>query len=122
MKLFTVTFLVLMLVGFQGFAQQGKTTTTKTTTTTKAEETKKVEPETTAQDVTASTEGAECKSGMAVRKLTVVTKGTGCEVEYTKDGDTSTIGSAQNDSNYCGMLVSKVRNRLEDSGFTCATK
>ncbi|HEX4924495.1 MAG TPA: hypothetical protein VFV50_10430, partial [Bdellovibrionales bacterium] len=61
----------------------------------------------------------ECKSGGDVRKLAVVPKGSGCEVEYTKAGETKSIGSAQNDKDFCPNLLEKVKARLETSGYTC---
>lgn len=61
----------------------------------------------------------ECKSGSDVRKLAIVNKGGGCDVEYTKAGETKSIGSAQNTKDFCPNLLEKVKARLETSGFTC---
>ena len=62
----------------------------------------------------------ECKSGTDIRKLVTIGKdGGGCEVEYTKFGDTKVIGGAQYDKDVCVSVVAKVRATLETSGFSC---
>ena len=61
----------------------------------------------------------ECKSGTDVRKLIIKDKGSGCEVEYTKFGDTKVIGGAQYERDICTNVVGKVRGTLEGAGFTC---
>jgi hypothetical protein len=81
-----------------------------------------VESEKHVKDVTASTEGAECKLGESVRRVGVVTKDQGCLVEYTKDGETKIIGNAQNDGTFCSKIVTNVRTRLEEAGYTCKTR
>ncbi len=61
----------------------------------------------------------ECKSGTDTRKIVTKAKDAGCEVEYTKFGDTKVLGGAQNDKTVCTNVVDKVRATLEASGFTC---
>ncbi|MEQ1878657.1 MAG: hypothetical protein ABL958_18585 [Bdellovibrionia bacterium] len=61
----------------------------------------------------------ECKSGTDVRKLVIIDKGAGCEVEYTKFGDTKVIGGAQFERDICTNVVGKVRGTLEGAGFSC---
>jgi hypothetical protein len=61
----------------------------------------------------------ECKSGTDVRKLIIVDKDAGCEVEYTKFGESKVIGGAQYERDICTNVVAKVRATLETSGFSC---
>jgi hypothetical protein len=68
---------------------------------------------------TSSGEDIECKNGGDARKLSIISKEGGCEVEYTKAGEKKVIGNSSNGTGYCGTLVSKVRGNLENSGFTC---
>jgi len=48
-----------------------------------------------------------------------ISGGTGCEVKYTKWGETRVIGSANGDMGYCSRLVTKVKGNLEGAGFNC---
>lgn len=43
----------------------------------------------------------------------------GCDVQYTKWGETNVIGGAFNQMEFCTSLIQNVRGNLEAAGFTC---
>lgn len=54
-------------------------------------------------------------------KRTIETKlnGVGCEVIYTKQEKADSVAKSHSDLGYCGKTVSKIREKLEKSGFQC---
>jgi hypothetical protein len=62
---------------------------------------------------------ASCKHGSDVRDLTIVTKGEGCAVTYTKHGETKELASAEHETQHCKEVLTKVRGHLETAGFSC---
>jgi len=44
----------------------------------------------------------------------------GCTVDYTKLGETSRVAIAKNTISYCDSTVTRIRGRLEKSGFNCS--
>ena len=120
--------------------------TTKTETTTKvAEKTEKVksdvqkaakkdkaavveetkeattEVKDTAKTTTASVAGnVVCKSGGDERTIaTAKSESGGCEVQYTKNGQTNSVANSQTGDEYCHGVVGKIKGNLEAAGFTC---
>lgn len=91
----------------------------KAAATEKAASTERAKP--VKATVTADSVGdtIECKSGSDVRKLVISDKGAGCEVEYTKNGETKVIGGAEYERSVCTNVVAKVRGTLETAGYTC---
>jgi len=62
-----------------------------------------------------------CSKEKDHRKIQSMKKaiGTGCEVSYSKYGESKVIGSAMNDMDYCKALVERVKGNLEKASFTC---
>ena len=62
---------------------------------------------------------ALCKSATEQRELLIVPKGTGCELEYTKEKQQKMIATAEHESDLCKQVLQKVRGHLEAAGFSC---
>lgn len=60
-----------------------------------------------------------CTYDKATRELSVVESGSGCTVEYKRDGVDSQLGSGASGSSFCQDLVDKTKAKLEAAGFTC---
>jgi len=61
-----------------------------------------------------------CKQGADARTIAVEkSAASGCEVRYTKAGETNTIASATSDMNYCQTVADKIKNNLSAAGFSC---
>ncbi len=61
-----------------------------------------------------------CSSGKEERVLSLKQSDTGCELQYTKGGETKTIAqSARKGSEYCGTVLNKTKTNLEGSGYKC---
>lgn len=64
-----------------------------------------------------------CKNGSVERHIEVVAtdaeKGAPCEVQYTRDGETKTLWTAQNDANFCKEKAAGLAQKLKDSGWNC---
>ncbi len=69
----------------------------------------------------ATTGSAElvCKSGSDERKLNIQVKDSGCELQYTKAGETKVIASQISGSEKCEEVMTSVKEKLVASGFTC---
>lgn len=62
----------------------------------------------------------DCSSGSDARKIEVAKSDSGgCQVLYTKFGNSSEIASAQSDPTYCEEVKDRVVSNLEGSGFKC---
>ena len=62
-----------------------------------------------------------CKSGGDERTVaTHKTETGGCEVKYTKNGETNSVANAVSDETYCNGVVGKIKGNLEAAGFTCS--
>ncbi len=53
------------------------------------------------------------------RTLVVTDKNPGCELNYTKGGQTSVVASSRSSVEYCDGKAASIRLKLEGSGFTC---
>jgi len=60
-----------------------------------------------------------CKKGKEERTLEVVAKGNGCEVNYTKAGETTHPASSVHGTDHCNKTVTKIKGNLEKAGYTC---
>lgn len=61
----------------------------------------------------------KCTSGSDVRTIGVKDVGTGCEVIYTKMGESNSVASASSGSTHCVNVVTKIKDNLSNAGFTC---
>lgn len=61
-----------------------------------------------------------CKGAGDTRLLKIESKENGgCEVIYTKNGNTQSVASAEHEPEYCDAAVIKIRTTLEGAGFKC---
>jgi len=44
----------------------------------------------------------------------------GCEVRYTKFGETKVVANAQNDLSYCEQIYERITQRLNSAAFECS--
>lgn len=112
--------ILVLAVGCQSTPKKnGKTAETKTT----KEAVKHVEKSAEKHAEKAASDNAsevECSKGSDVRKLVVAaTSNGGCEVQYTKQGSTSTVASAVNGSAHCDSVAGKIKNNLASAGYNC---
>lgn len=68
---------------------------------------------------TVGTAEVNCKSGSDERKLAIVVKDAGCELNYTKAGETKAIASQINGSEKCEEVITAVKEKLVAANFTC---
>ena len=104
--------LSILCFGSSGFATEKKESGTPTAASSK-EETK--EEKASASD----DNGVNCSSKGDQRKIFLVKEGSGCRVDYTKSGDTKSIGNQKAGVDFCEGLVEKVKTKLVASGFEC---
>lgn len=60
-----------------------------------------------------------CKAGSDERKLSIQVKGSGCELNYTKAGETKSIASQINGSEKCEEVMTTVKNKLVAANYVC---
>lgn len=61
-----------------------------------------------------------CTAGKDERQISKkMTDGGGCEVSYTKHGESNVIADAKNDSSYCDNVMDKIKTNLTNAGFNC---
>jgi hypothetical protein len=63
--------------------------------------------------------GMACASGEDKRSIAVAKKGDGCEVSYTKSGETKVVATSANGTEHCDETVVKMKKNLEGAGFKC---
>lgn len=80
---------------------------------------KKDEKSTTAA-AAASAGVMTCKNGSDTRTLDVVKKDAGCEVSYTKFGETTAPASSSNGTAHCESVKERIKTNLENAGFQCS--
>jgi len=79
----------------------------------------------TAQTAAAATTGTvgtaevNCKAGSDERKLSIQVKGSGCELNYTKAGETKSIASQIKGSEKCEEVMTTVKNKLVAANYAC---
>jgi len=64
-----------------------------------------------------------CSSASIERSIDVVyaTEGypTPCEVQYSKNGETNTLWSAENEAGYCEAKAKELADKLAQAGWSC---
>lgn len=68
---------------------------------------------------TAEAEKLTCAKGKESRTLEIVKMDSGCELKYTKSGKSSTFANSAHGNKRCETSESKLRAKLEKSGFQC---
>lgn len=63
--------------------------------------------------------GTQCKSGSDTRNIEVKAEGGGCEVMYTKMGETNSVASSVNGTDHCNTVAERIKTNLTNAGFTC---
>lgn len=95
-------------------------TTTAATVETKKEDTKKSKTKAakTAGDANAAAE-VTCTSKQEVRKLSIKAKDQGCELEYTKGGQPTSVASQVAGQAKCEEVSTRIKEKLVAAGYTC---
>jgi YD repeat-containing protein len=62
----------------------------------------------------------ECASGATKRQLEIHQDGTGCRLDYTKDGQVQSVATQKVGRSKCEEVAQKIRTTLEGSGFQCS--
>jgi len=61
-----------------------------------------------------------CKSGTDTRVLTIIPiESTGCELQYTKNGEAKTVANANFNPSYCTTVKDRIMTKLKAAGFNC---
>ncbi len=60
-----------------------------------------------------------CKLDKDERVIEKVATTSGCEVKYTKAGETNVIASSTSGSAHCDQVQGKIKGNLEQHGFKC---
>ena len=60
-----------------------------------------------------------CTSGSYERLLAIAAKGEGCELNYTKAGETKSIATQMVGDGRCAEVMKSVRAKLEGAQFSC---
>lgn len=103
-----------------GCSSANKTTTTQPAAESAQKSGKKdAKSSKSTQNASTSGSGVECKNGSDVRKLEILKSGSGCQLAYSKFGETSNIASAANGTEYCETVSKRIQGKLADAGFTC---
>lgn len=113
-------------------SKQKATQTADTTTPATAQATDKKGEKSTAKAATAAattTTAATtpavagtitCKNGSDTRTLSVVAQNSGCEVSYTKFGETTAPASSASGTAHCESVKERIKTNLENAGFQCS--
>lgn len=64
-------------------------------------------------------ETVTCKLGGDTRTIGIKSVDEGCEVIYTKFGESTSIASGSKGSGHCANVVTKVKDNLQNAGFSC---
>jgi hypothetical protein len=95
--------------------QKNAQPTTPATTAAQKDATKNATPTTAAT----KTKAVVCKNGADTRTIDVAVKDAGCQVVYTKFGQTTNPASSVKGTSHCESVVAKIKGNLESSGFKC---
>lgn len=60
-----------------------------------------------------------CTKGKDERKLEVVKKGQGCELAYTKFGETKAVASSKSGTEHCEKIMERIEGKLKVASYTC---
>ena len=69
--------------------------------------------------VAAGKSDVTCKSGTEERKLAIKASGEGCNLEYTKAGQSSSIASQVSGTQKCDDVSKKIQDKLVAAGYAC---
>lgn len=61
----------------------------------------------------------KCSSGNDERVLSIAAVDTGCKLDYTKAGSTSTLATQKNGQTKCEEVRDAVKAKLEGAGYKC---
>ncbi len=61
----------------------------------------------------------KCKSGSDERVLKISDVQGGCNLEYTKAGNTSSVATQKNGQTKCEEVRNKIKEKLAASGYQC---
>ncbi len=79
----------------------------------------KAEKAVAAKSSSASVPTVVCTSGSEERKIEVVDKSPGCELNYTKGGQSSMIASSGSTTGHCEGIKDRIKGKLEAAGYSC---
>lgn len=112
--------LVLVSLAVVSCAHKKATDTAKGTTTPTEKVAATPAPKKMTKETASILDGITCRAGEDQRTIAKKSMtGGGCEVLYTKHGETNTIADAKNDVGYCDNVVDKIKNNLTSAGFNC---
>ncbi|MCB0362052.1 MAG: hypothetical protein KDD35_05005, partial [Bdellovibrionales bacterium] len=61
-----------------------------------------------------------CQSGKDTRDLSVMkTESGGCELHYSKFGQSNVVATARNGSEHCEEILNRIKGKLEEAKFSC---
>ncbi|OYZ18619.1 MAG: hypothetical protein B7Y39_13275 [Bdellovibrio sp. 28-41-41] len=98
------------------------TTTAAATVETKKEDTKKSKTKSAATKTAGDAKTAAevtCTSKQEVRKLSIKAKDQGCELEYTKGGQPTSVASQVAGQAKCEEVSTRIKEKLVAAGYTC---
>ncbi len=61
----------------------------------------------------------KCTSGSDERVLALTTVETGCSLDYTKAGTSTTVATQKNGTAKCDEVLASIQGKLEAAGFKC---
>jgi len=77
-------------------------------------------PKAVAKPETKATAAVECIQGKDTRTLHVVSQSpAGCELKYSKFGNTDTAATSSTGLQHCETVRDKIKGNLETAGFKC---
>lgn len=59
------------------------------------------------------------KNGSDLRTVEQISKGKGCELNYTKGGKPSVVASSTNSTAHCDEVFARIRKKLTAAGYQC---
>jgi hypothetical protein len=84
-----------------------------------AEKNKKKAKKASAANTASGADSVKCSHGGDERTLQIAEKDGGCEVVYTKLGETNPVASASHGKQHCQDVSERIQKKLTDAGFTC---
>ncbi len=60
-----------------------------------------------------------CIQGQDSRVIAIEAKGSGCNLNYTKGGKTSSVATSASGAEHCEKVAQKIRSKLEAAGYAC---
>ncbi len=116
------TLLLIAAMALVGCASSSKKEMNEESMKVKVEETTKeveMKAKSKMKKMKDSAQALTCNSGSDKRMIEVKSEDGGCEVLYTKNGETSSIASAKYDLGYCSKIQDRIVTNLTNAGFKC---